>query len=71
MDVDDDRNLQVLCPTCNTAKTASDATDFRPSPQRLAEVIAAVRDLASNEGISAEELDVLAARVASGASSIL
>jgi len=28
MDVDDDRNLQVLCSTCNTAKTASDATDL-------------------------------------------
>ena len=66
VDVDDDRNLQVLCSTCNTAKRASDATDFRPSPQRLAEVLNAVRDLALAQGVGAEELDDLAARVASG-----
>ena len=65
VDVDDDRNLQVLCSACNTAKRASDTTDFRPSAQRLAEVIAAVRDLASAQGIAAEELDNLAAQVTS------
>ena len=66
VDVDDDRNLQVLCSTCNTARRASDATDFRPSPQRLAEVLNAVRDLALAQGVGAEELDGLAASVASG-----
>ena len=64
VDVDDDQNLQVLCSACNTAKRASDTTDFRPSAQRLAEVICAVRDLARAQGIAAEELDNLAAQVA-------
>ena len=59
IDVDDDRNLQVLCSPCNTGKRASDSTDFRPSPQRLADVITAVRDFASKQGISREELERL------------
>lgn len=62
MDVDDDRNLQVLCATCNTAKRATDTTDFRPSAQRLAEVIRAVRRFAAEQGIDAAELEDLAAR---------
>lgn len=62
VDVDDDKNLQVLCVTCNTAKRASDTTDFRPSAQRLAEVIRAVRRLAAEQGIEATELEELAVR---------
>lgn len=64
VDVDDVRNLQVLCLPCNTAKGASDTTDFRPSAQRLAEVVSAVRHLANAQGISAEELERLATQVA-------
>lgn len=64
VDVDDDQNLQVLCVSCNTAKRASDKTDFRPSAQRLAEVLSAVRNLAAAQGITAEELESLASQVA-------
>lgn len=59
VDVDDDRNLQVLCSVCNTAKRAADTTDFRPSAERLAEVIGAVRALAVAQGISSDELERL------------
>lgn len=61
VDVDDVRNLQVLCATCNTAKRASDATDFRPSAKRLAEVLRAVRALAAEQGVTEVELERLAA----------
>lgn len=65
VDVDDDRNLQVLCAPCNTAKRAADNTDFRPSAQRLAEVIRAVRCLAAEQGIDAAELEDLSMRLGS------
>jgi len=35
MNKDDERNLQVLCATCNRGKHDSDDTDFRPKFQKL------------------------------------
>ena len=64
VDVDDDRNLQVLCSACNTAKRASDTTDFRPSAQRLTEVICAVYTLTISQGIALEETQIAAAQAA-------
>jgi 5-methylcytosine-specific restriction endonuclease McrA len=46
INVHDERNLQVLCVTCNTGKRDADDFDFRPSPERLIEVIAGVKELA-------------------------
>jgi 5-methylcytosine-specific restriction endonuclease McrA len=50
MHVHDERNLQVLCPTCNRGKRSNSTYDFRPSPERLAQSVANVLRLAASEG---------------------
>ena len=50
INVHDERNLQVLCVTCNTGKRDADDFDFRPSPERLIEVIAGVKEIALENG---------------------
>jgi len=50
INVHDERNLQVLCVTCNTGKRDADDFDFRPSPERLNEVIAGVKEIALENG---------------------
>jgi 5-methylcytosine-specific restriction endonuclease McrA len=50
INVHDEGNLQVLCVTCNTGKRDADDFDFRPSPERLIEVIAGVKEIALENG---------------------
>ncbi|MCU1493412.1 MAG: hypothetical protein JWO62_1176 [Acidimicrobiaceae bacterium] len=64
IDVNDPRNLQVLCPACNRGKRDTDNFDFRASPGRLAEAIHAIHDLARRTGCQAD----LASALAEGAS---
>lgn len=50
IDVDDERNLQVLCPSCNRGKRDADTYDFRARPARIADAIAASLALAAEQG---------------------
>ncbi len=54
IDANDPASLQVLCPACNRGKRDTDTFDFRASPRRLAEAIAAIQDLARQNGQEAE-----------------
>jgi len=50
MHVDDERNLQVLCASCNRGKRDQGGFDFRPSEEHLARAIALTLDIAASHG---------------------
>jgi 5-methylcytosine-specific restriction endonuclease McrA len=50
VNVDDDRNLQVLCAACNRGKRDQSTHDFRPSAQRISETISNALGIAHRLG---------------------
>jgi 5-methylcytosine-specific restriction endonuclease McrA len=59
IDVDDPRNLQVLCVPCNRGKRDTSRTDFNPTTERLSEAIALI--LARCDDLGYDRAAVLAA----------
>ena len=52
--VDDERNLQVLCQTCNRNKRDQGSFDFRPTEERLIEALAGTLQIAGDLGLDVD-----------------
>jgi 5-methylcytosine-specific restriction endonuclease McrA len=51
VDVDDERNLQVLCAKCNRGKRDSGSFDFKPSAERIEDALSGIISLAQELGL--------------------
>jgi len=56
VDVDDEKNLQVLCAKCNRGKRDAGSYNFKPSKERIEDVLAGVISLAQEMGLDVNSL---------------